>query len=296
MSRPIHSALTRSVAHGSPGRALGRARAAVDELNAQLATGKRILKPSDDAGGFNQAKGIARLQERLAQHARSVDAAALWTDQTQVELAALSDLFVLAKEAGLRGANGVFDGDDLAAQVESFRAEAIERLNAQSNGEHLFAGNETLTAPIEAATGAVAAGDFSGRREREIAPGVTATLNVTDALEVGGVSAPDRLQALADALRAGDPASIATALAGVEEGVDHYIRLGGRSGAVSRQLDHARASIEQQTLLLDERRASIEEIDLAETLGALQRRQTGLEAALRATAASVQQSLVNYLQ
>ena len=295
MTRPIQSALTRSVAHGSPGRQLGRARAAVDELNARLATGKRIRKPSDDASGFDQAKGITRLQERLAQHTRSIDAAALWTDQTQVELAALSDLFVLAKEAGLRGANGVLDGDDLADQVESFRAETIERLNATSNGEHLFAGNQTLTAPIDAATGALAPGDFSGRRDREVAPGVTVTLNVTGALEVGGVPAPDRLQALADALRGGDPAAIGTALAGVEEGVDHYIQLGGRSGTVSRQLDTARGAIEQQHLLLDERRASIEEVDLAETLGALQLRQTGLEAALRATAASVQQSLVNYL-
>ena len=295
MSRPIQSALTRSVAHGGPGRQLGRARAAVDTLNTQLATGKRILKPSDDASGFDQAKGIARLQERLAQHTRSIDAAALWTDQTQVELAALSDLFVLAKEAGLRGANGVLDGDDLADQVEAFRAEAIERLNATSNGEYLFAGNDTLTAPIDAATGAVAPGDFTGRREREIAPGVTVALNVTGALEVGGVAAPDRLQALADALRTGDPDAIGTALAGVEEGVDHYIRLGGRSGDVSRRLGSARAAIEQQHLLLDERRAAIEEIDLAETLGALQQRQTGLEAALRATAASVQQSLLNYL-
>ena len=44
-----------------------------------------------------------------------------------------------------------------------------------------------------------------------------------------------------------------------------------------------------------ERRAQIEEVDLASVLGAIQRRQTGLEAALRASAATVQQSLMNYL-
>ena len=294
MSRPIQSALIRSVSHGSPGRQLGRTRAALNTLNTQLATGMRILKPSDDPSGFDQAKGIARLQERLAQHQRSIRAATLWTDQTQVELDALSEIFSTAKEAGLRGSNGVIGREELARQVESLREEAIDRLNATSNGEYLFSGNETTTAPVNA-DGTVAAGDFSGLRQREVAPGVTVTLNTTAALHVDGVSAPDRLQALADALRADDPSAITAALEGIETGVDQYIRLGGLNGNTVRTLQNASAMIEQQDTILGERRASIEEIDLAETLSAIQLRQTGLEAALRATAASVQQSLVNYL-
>ncbi len=294
MSRAIQSALTRSVAHGSPGRQLGRARAAVDTLNTQLATGMRIQKPSDDPSGFNQAKGITRLQERLAQHQRGISAATLWTDQTQIELNALSEIFSTAKEAGLRGSNGVIGREELAIQVESLREEAIDRLNATSNGEYLFSGNETKTAPLEA-SGAIAAGDFSGQRQREVAPGVTVTLNTTGALQVDGVSTPDRLQALADALRSDDQAAISTAIEGIDAGVDHYIRLGGLNGNTVRTLQNASAMIEQQDNVLGERRASIEEIDLAETLSALQLRQTGLEAALRATAASMQTSLVNYL-
>ncbi|MEO0559226.1 MAG: hypothetical protein AAF170_13700 [Bacteroidota bacterium] len=294
MSRPIQSALNRSIAYGAPGRQLGRTRDALNTLNTQLATGMRILKPSDDPSGFDQAKGLTRLQERLAQHQRSISAATLWTDQTQVELDALSEIFSTAKETGLRGANGVLGYEDLAKQVESLRAEAIDRLNATSNGEYLFAGNETKTAPIDA-SGAIAAGDFSGQRQREIAPGVTVTLNTTEALQVDGVSTPDRLQALADALRTEDQSAITAALEGIDAGVDHYIRLGGLNGNTVRTLQNASAMIEQQDVILGERRASIEEIDLAETLSAIQLRQTGLEAALRATAASIQQSLVNYL-
>jgi len=294
MPRPIQSALTRSVAHGGPSRQLGRTRASLNTLNTQLATGMRILKPSDDPSGFDQAKGITRLQERLAQHQRSISAATLWTDQTQVELDALSEIFSTAKETGLRGANGVIGYEDLAKQVESLREEAIDRLNTTSNGEYLFSGNETKTAPIEP-SGALAAGDFSGQRQREVAPGVTVTLNTTEALQVDGVSAPDRLQALADALRTEDQTAITAAIEGIEAGVDHYIRLGGLNGNTVRTLQNASAMIEQQDTILGERRASIEEIDLAETLSAIQLRQTGLEAALRATAASVQMSLVNYL-
>ncbi|WP_412069085.1 hypothetical protein [Rubrivirga sp. IMCC43871] len=294
MPRPIVTALTRAVAQSTAERALPGARAAVDQLTAQLATGKRIHRPSDDPTGFAQAASLANLQDELGRYSESIDAATLWTDRTQAELAAAGDLFVEAKVLGLRAANGVISTDEMAAQVEGLRTELLTRLNAQSEGEYLFAGTQTTTAPLDP-SGAVAAGDFSGERRREVAPGLRVSLNVTTALEVDGVAAPDRLQALADAIRGGDPTAMADALAGVEAGIDHYARLGGQSGAVTRTLRHARDAVDLQGLQAGERRAQIEEIDLADVLGALQRRQTGLEAALRATAATVQQTLLDYI-
>ncbi|WP_412061200.1 hypothetical protein [Rubrivirga sp. IMCC45206] len=294
MPRPVVTALTRAVAQSASDRALPRARAAVDTLTAQLATGNRIQRPSDDPAGFAQAASLSQLQDQLGRYGESIDAATLWTDRTQAELGALGDLFTEAKVLGLRAANGVLTTDQMADEVEGLRDEAIARLNAQSGGEYLFAGTQTDTAPIDP-SGAVATADFSGERRREVAPGLRVTLNVTTALEVDGVSAPDRLQALADAIRSGEATDMTAALDGVQAGIDHYARIGGQSGAVSRTLLHARDAIETQDIQAGERRAQIEEIDLASVLGALQRRQTGLEAALRASAATVQQSLLNYL-
>ena len=296
MPRPIQSALTRSVSLGTADRALGRARARSAELNGQLATGLRIQRPSDDPTGYAQARGLERVQGRLAQYRRTIDAAQAWADRTQAELGSLGDLFASASEIGIRAANGILDAESFAVQVDGLREEAISRLNATSNGEHLFAGNATRTAPIDAASGAVAAGDFSGRRDREIAPGLSVAVNALGALEVDGVSAPDRLGALAAAIRNGDQDGVRAALEGVQAGVDHYARLGGRSGTVVASLERARAQVETQDLILGEQRAGIEEIDLAEVLSANQRQQTALEAALRATATSVQTSILNYLR
>ena len=295
MPRPIQTALTRAIAQGTAGRALPRVRAQADRLNGQLATGLRVQRPSDDPAGFARARDLGRLQERLAQHTRDIDAAQLWTDRTQAELGALADLFAGAYETGVRAANGVLDAEELARQVESARDEVVARLNATSGGEYLFAGNQTATRPIDDA-GAVAASDFSGARQREVAPGVSLAVNTVGALEVGGVSAPDRLQALADAIRSGDQAAVRDATGGVQAGVDHYARLGGRSGSVSRQLASARAANEAQDAVVGEQRAAIEEIDLAQVLSESQRQQTALEAALRATATSVQTSILNYLR
>ena len=295
MSRPIQTALTRALVQGGADRALPRARAEASRLNNQLATGLRIQRPSDDPSGFVRAKELGRVQERLAQYGRGIDAAQLWTDRTQTELDGLAELFTSAYETGLRAANGVLDGEDLAQQIDSVRTETIARLNATSGGEYLFAGNQTATAPIDAA-GALAAGDFGGVRQREVGPGLRVGVNTVGALEVDGVSAPDRLLDLADAIRSGDQTAVRAALDSVQAGIDHYTRLGGRNGAVSRQLANARAANEAQDVIVGEHRAAIEEIDLAEVLGASQRQQTALEAALRATATSVQTSILNYLQ
>lgn len=295
--RPIQTTIARSLARTGAERSLPAARAALDEVRERLATGKRIARPSDDPAGFGRAETLRLLEGRLAQHERGIGAARQWTDQTQAQVDALAEVFVRAYETGLQAANGVYDAEDLAVQVESLRDEAVTRLNARSAGEYLFAGNATGTAPL-AADGTIAPGDFGGRRTREVAPGVTLALNVTgdDALSVGGVPAPERLQILADAIRLGDPAAMEAAIAGVQAGSDHYIELGGRTGSVARQLDHARANVEAQAVTAGEARAQVEEIDLAETLGAFERRQTGLEAALRATAATVQPSLLDYLR
>lgn len=297
MTRPLHSAVHRALAQASSGGQAARARTQLDRLGSQLATGLRIQRPSDDPAGFEQARALGRTGDRLAQVERGLDAAQLWNDRTAAELGALGDLFARAYEVGLGAANGVRDAEDFAREIDTLRAEAVERLNATSGDERLFTGNETRTAPLDA-SGAVVPGDFSGRRTREIAPGVTAAVNVpgSEALYVGGVAAPDRLQALADAVRAGDRDALTAALGGVGEGRDHYIRLEGRTGTTARQLQDARASAETQRIAADAGRSRIEDADLAETLGAMQSQQTALEAALRATASQVQTTLLDYLR
>ncbi len=294
MPQPIQTALTRALAQSTTGRSVTRARAALEEATSQLATGYRIQRPSDDPAGFSQARTIGRLQDRLAQHGRAIDAATLWVDRTQTELDSLTDLFSEAKEVGLRAANGALDAEDFARSIESLRDETIARLNATSNGEALFAGNQTTTKPINA-DGTLAAGDFSGIRRRDVAPGLSLDVNTVGALEVDEVPAPQRLQDLADAIRSGDSDAVTAALDGVQAGLEHFIRLGAQNGLKSNRLQSARDAIESQDLVLDERRATIEEIDLAEVMGAVQQRQTSLEAALRAQAASVQTTLLNYL-
>ena len=294
--RPVSSSLARALSQAGAERGLPAARAEVERLREQLTTGLRIVRPSDDPAGYARARAYGRVEQRLAAHQRSVDAATRWTDQTQLELGALADLFAEANEAALLAANGTSDPEALATQIEGLREEAIARLNAKHDDEYLFAGTETRTPPLDA-SGAVTPADVGGARVREVAPGVSLTLNVPgdDALYIDGVSAPDRLQALADAIRAGDGDAIRAGVDATEAGRAHYTTLEARSGRVTARLRTASQNLEVQAAQAGEARASVEEIDLVETYGAFQQRQASLEAALRATAEAAQQSLLSYL-
>lgn len=296
MMRPVSSSLARSLSQAGAERGVPAARADIDRLREQLSTGLRINRPSDDPAGFTRARTFGRVEQRLAAHERSVNAAMSWADQTQAELGALADLFAEAHEAALRAANGTSDAEALARQVDGLRAEVVGRLNARHAGEYLFAGTETLSAPLDAA-GAVAGGDVSGERVREVAPGVSLTLNIpgADALYVGGAPAPDVLQSLADAIRSGDTDAIRAAADAARAAADHYTTLEARSGQVTARLRAAETTLAAQSVQAGEARAAIEEVDLLEAYGALQQRQAGLEAALRATAETTQQTLLNYL-
>jgi flagellar hook-associated protein 3 FlgL len=296
-TRPLSPTLSRALAQINTERSLPRARAEMSRLNEQMATGLRISRASDDPNGFVRARALQRHEDRLGQHERTIDTARLWTDATQSEVDAIANLFTEARELGLQGANTISDRDALVGRLTVIRDEVIERLNTRVDGEYLFAGNQTNVRPLDA-TGAVAAGDFSGRREREIAPGVSFPINVpgSDALLVDGTAAPERLQALIDGIAANDAAAIQTALDGVETGSDHYIRLGARAGETARRLSSARDQIESEKIVAATHRSAVEDADLADVLGQIQRRQTGLEASLRATASILQTSLLDYLR
>ena len=93
MMRPVSSSVARALAQSGADRGLPSARADVDRLREQLTTGLRINRSSDDPSGYTRARALGRVEQRLSAHQRSLDAATTWTDATQAELGALSDLF-----------------------------------------------------------------------------------------------------------------------------------------------------------------------------------------------------------
>ena len=286
-------------------------------LQEQIGTGKRINRPSDDPTGFAQARSLEALEQRYDQYARTIGAARLWTNRTQSALDGLAERFAEAHEKGIQGLNDALGQDErnvIATRIDAILGEVVDGLNEKAGSEYLFAGTRTTTKPF-AANGAVAGSnddpdgpadppvvltDLDGKRKREIAPGVTVTINVTgsEVYDTGeGFTIVESLKNLAASLRGEEDAlPLQEAVARVETARDHLIDRGADAGETGRRLNLAEVQLADAVTETASRRSAIEDADYFDVVARFQSAQTALEAALRTTASVSQTTLLDYLR
>ena len=142
----------------------------------QVATGQRILQPSDDPAG---AKRILDLNESLAltkQFQSNADAAVSRLGMEDGILAGVTNILQRVRELALQGNNATLNSQDRAALALEVRERLGEMLGLSNStdgkGEFLFAGYSTRTQPFVAdgAGGFTYNGD-QGVRQVQVASG-----------------------------------------------------------------------------------------------------------------------------
>jgi flagellar hook-associated protein 3 FlgL len=271
-------------------------------LQEQLTTGLRVNRPSDDPSSFGQARHLEALAQRYNQFQRSVAAARTWVDQTQQALGDLAELYTQSYEEGLRISNGIFsDGDREAAakRLEGLLDTIVDRLNARSGDEYLFAGSRTTVKPFDNGGAVVAYQGNDGGRTRHIGRELSINVNIDGARlnnTGAGFTITESLENLIDAVRSGVPANMETALGQVTTSRDHVIDLGGEAGSIGTRLHIAETQLVDAALLVEGRRSKLEDADFAEAMMDLQKTQTGLQASLMVAASVLQTSILDYLR
>ncbi|MFQ5571897.1 MAG: flagellin [Rhodothermales bacterium] len=298
----INLSRERSLYRAAAERSLQAGQHKMARLQERLSTGLRVNRASDDASAFAQARKFEGLSDRYAQYLQSIDAANLWTDQTQDALDGLAERFTTIYERGIRARSNVLDADDRDTQaglIEDMVDEILDVLNMNEGGEYLFAGTRTTVQPFDVVAGSVVYNGNTGGRTRQIGDNLRLDINITGdrILDTGaGYSITDSLQNLADAIRTNDPAQLDTALDQVITARDHVIELGAEAGGIANRLDTAATQLREATLRVDARRSQLEDADLAETIMEFQRAQTDYQAALKVTGSVLQMSLVDFLR
>ena len=112
----------------------------------RIATGKRLLRASDDPTGTSRALALRR---QLAQLDRYRGAIARATPELQAGASALEDgssALAQVRELVLQGMNGTLSGQDRAAlgqEVQLLLGQLVDVANARFGDRHLFAGSAT---------------------------------------------------------------------------------------------------------------------------------------------------------
>ncbi len=170
------------------------AQARLSRIQEQVATGKRIITPSDDPGA---AAEIIRLRSELNQveaYQRNADQAISALSFEEGAIAGAESILQRARTLAVQGANdGTLSASDreiIASEIDGLRDSLLNIGNTRNaDGEYIFAGDTVNTEAFSEAGGVVNYNGSGGPRFINIASGIRIQVNDTGADLFAGAAA-----------------------------------------------------------------------------------------------------------
>ncbi|KWX08673.1 hypothetical protein TR75_00320 [Hydrogenibacillus schlegelii] len=293
-----------------------RSLARLGRLQGQLATGKRVLKPSEDpVTAVMTLRGQAELRA-IEQYRRNGDTLLSWVRATDAALFEAEDLFKTLREKMVQGASDTL-GEQAMAALAAEIAQIKEQFGAIANtsigGRFLFAGTNTGEPPYgpdpadptkrvfrEAAGPAVQnPGGNDAVIEATLKPGIDLPMNV-----IGKTlfNTPDRngdpffafLDKVVERLKGGQ--AVGDLLGALDDHEDRFLRTHTTLGAVENRLEMMMRRLEGETAITEELLSRQADVDIAETITRLNMQENVHRAALATGARVLLPTLVDFLR
>ena len=260
----------------------------------QVATTRRLNRPSDDPSQVRTAVKLRESMAELDQYVRNIDTADETLAGSDAALKASGEIMQRARELAVQGANDTLSGTDrnsIAIEVNQLIEGLLQQTRAKSSDSYLFSGFRTDIAPYASAVGPYL-GDM-GAIDARVAPGATLQLNVT--ANVAFAPALAALTALQAELTSGARVSGAT-LTALDGGLDAIITARGKIGASQNRLEATRSYLGDGIFAAQKLLSGLEDADMTKVISEMAASQTSYEAALKVSAKVLSTTLLDYLR
>jgi flagellar hook-associated protein 3 FlgL len=274
----------------------------VDTTQQELSSGKKINQPSDDPYGTSLSLQLRGQLSQLDSYSRNVDDGSAWAQTASTSLSQMDSIVQRVRELTLQAANGsdtAADDQAATAEVNQLITAVKQQANAQYNGQYIFSGTSTQTAPYQSgSTDAYQGG--TGAIMRTIGPGASIQVNadISQVLGSGGGDGKliDTLRTIASDMQSGNASALGADISKLDANASTLGQAEANMGAIGNQLQMA--STRLSALQLDDTQvlSNTEDADMAQTEIDFSTQQAALQAALQAGAKIVQSSLMNFLQ
>jgi flagellar hook-associated protein 3 FlgL len=300
--------ITNDMVIGSTLADINAAQVAMTRSQEELSSGKTIIEPSDNPYGASQVINLQSTLAGLTSYEHSAQDGISWMNTASSSLSSIDSQVQRVRELVLQGANGIngpSDLEDIATEVEQLTEGVKQDADAQFGGQYVFSGTLTNTPPYK--PGAEDA--YQGNTEaisRALGPGasVNVAVNLSSVLGNGQGAADgkllDTLRTIAQNLREGTPASIEalgnTDLKSLDGNLTSLTDLQANAGAVTDQLNLALSRVQSLQDTTTAELSNVQDANIAKVSMEFSNQQAAFQAALRAGASIVQQSLLEFLQ
>ena len=303
MSHRITPAMMRETALANIDSSL----AALQRTSSELSSGKKILEPSDEPFGASRVISLQSQLDGLGSYASSAQDGISWQSTATGAMANMSSIAQRVRELLVRASNSTNSQSDLAniAKEVTQLTEAIKQDAAvQYDGQYVFSGTATNTRPYAQGEVDTYAGN-EGTVARAIAPGSSIAINTNIAEVLGNGAASgdgkllDTLRTITEHLSSGTPEDRAklggSDLKNLTANIETLAGAQAAAGASTAQLQSAVERIEALQSSVTTALSNTDSVNVAEATIAYSNEQAAYNAALRAGAKIIQESLLNFL-
>lgn len=274
--------------------------ARTDALYEQVATGKKLLVPSDDAAGYQRLQRIARAKADGVQDSSNATLAQSVLQQAGTAMTQITDQLQRASELAIQGKTGTNSASAtqaIASELEGILASIVSLANAK----------DVRGAPLFGGAGDGAAVTLGADGKLSFAPGKAAPMPIGDGQSVeASVNAAtfldgpkgdlgSALSAIVAALRAGEdiPAGATDALETIsDQSTAMQASIGARAVRVDIQVAQLKTSADDREI----DRSGIEDVDPTVAITELQQTLTILKATQASFSKLSSLSLFDYLR
>lgn len=276
----------------------------LDTTQQQLSSGKKINQPSDDPYGTSQAMSLNGQLSSLNDYTNNITDGTAWTQQATTSLGDIDSMVQRVRELVVQASNGTYTQSDLnasASEVNQLIDAIKQEANASYNGQYIFSGTSTGTAPYQTgATDTYQGG--TGSVNRLIGPNTTLSVstNISSLLGNGQASGDggllDTLRTIASDMQSGNTGAIGGAdLKNLDSNFGTLTQMEANVGAITNRLTLASTRIQQLQNSDTAALSNVQDADMATVAINFSTEQAAYSAALKAGANIVQSSLLDFL-
>jgi flagellar hook-associated protein 3 FlgL len=281
----------------------------LDTTQQELSTGKQINQPSDNPSGTSLTLQLNNNLANLTSYANNVTDGTGWAQAETGALGDITNAVQRVRELALEAANGTQSASNMqasATEVTQLIEEIKQDANTQYDGQYVFSGSATTTAPYQSGSNDSYAGN-SSQVTREIGPSTSIAVNANLAGVLGtgqtvsGQPAGDglllnSLRNIASDMQSGNTTALgASDLTSLDSNFNSLNGLSASVGSTTDRLQMASSRIAALQLSATDTLSNTQDADMAKTEIDFSTEQAALTAALQAGSHIVQESLMNFL-
>ncbi|WP_110112536.1 flagellar hook-associated protein FlgL [Bacillus sp. CGMCC 1.16541] len=291
--------VTQSMLANNMLRNLSQSYANMGKYQDQLATGKKINRPSDDP--VVAMKGLTyrtNLME-VEQYKRNFSEAYTWTENTDAALDKATQALQRMRELTVQASNGTYEGDQRKAieeEIKQLKEHLVTIANSKVGDKYIFNGTNTSNEPVTVgADGKITTTSTNANEVKiELSKGIYIGVNVPGN-KLFNADFFNRIEALQDKLTSNGE-DISDSLKELDANLTAILSVRAEIGARQNRIDMMELRIDEQEVIANRILSDNEDADIERVITDLKTQESVHRAALGVGSRIIQPTLMDFLR